>query len=183
MEQRKSDINTDGNVVNIDTNGLSYSFDFSNQVGATNTMGPAAPIANPEVQPGQVGVQNNATPVAQSVEPTAEPVATSTPVEPTAAPVATAEPVVATEMPTAQPIAAPESTEQAVVHAQPTISFEQQEQSPSVSQVAETTIQADDEELIKDKKGTKLFLIILLVIVLGFIFFLPTIWQIIESYL
>ena len=33
MEQRKSDINTgDGNVVNVDTNGLSYSFDFSSQV-------------------------------------------------------------------------------------------------------------------------------------------------------
>jgi len=35
MEQRKSDINTgDGNVINVDNNGLNYSFDFSSQVAS-----------------------------------------------------------------------------------------------------------------------------------------------------
>ena len=66
MEQRKSDINTgDGNVVNIDTNGLSYSFDFSNQVQNNSQVAPVAPV-QPEVAP-TVPVQPEVTPAVAPV--------------------------------------------------------------------------------------------------------------------
>ena len=54
MEQRKSDINTgDGNVVNVDTNGLSYSFDFSSQVESVPQAAPVQPEVAPQVAPVQ----------------------------------------------------------------------------------------------------------------------------------
>ena len=63
MEQRKSDINTDdGNVVNVNANGLSYSFDFSNQT--VQNPRPAQTIVTPEKN-------------AQPVQPTAMPESTT----------------------------------------------------------------------------------------------------------
>ena len=82
MEQRKSDINTgDGNVVNIDTNGLSYSFDFSNQVQNNSQVAPVAPV-QPEVAP-TVPVQPEVTPAVAPVQPE---VAPTVPVQPEVTP-------------------------------------------------------------------------------------------------
>ena len=66
MEQRKSDINTgDGNVVNVDTNGLSYSFDFSSQVEQTPQVAPV----QPEVAPQVTSVQPEVAPQVAPVQP------------------------------------------------------------------------------------------------------------------
>lgn len=176
MEQRKSDINTDGNVVNVDTNGLSYSFDFSNQVETNNTMGPAVPIANPTVQPGQVNVQPTAVPVMQKAPTTApvQPEATSVPLASEApTPVSSDVPVEATAAPV-------EATNKPAEQAQPAVSFEQ----PAEAQAAQETAESEqtEEELIKDKKGTKIFLIFLFILVLSFIIGLPFIWRFLSNY-
>ena len=78
MEQRKSDIDTgDGNVVNVNSNGLSYSFDFSSQVdqNPSSTMvevldnsnvgnvQPAVNSVQPSVMPAPADAVTSATPL------------------------------------------------------------------------------------------------------------------------
>lgn len=78
MEQRKSDINTgDGNVINVDTNGLSYSFDFSNQVQSNPQAQMVQNVQQP--MPQQAPVVPQQVPVMQNVQ--------QTPVAPQQAPV------------------------------------------------------------------------------------------------
>ena len=127
MEQRKSDINTgDGNVVNVDTNGLSYSFDFSSQVDNTPQVAPVQSEAAPQVAP---------------VQPEAAP---------QAAPV--------------QPVAA-----QQVESVQP--------QEIQTEQVQATEENVTGEDLIKDKKSTKVFLFVLFALVVAFIICLPLLYD------
>lgn len=129
MEQRKTDINNgDGNVVNVDTNGLSYSFDFSNQVANSQQSAPVTPEAQ--------------APITQEQNPV---------------------------MPEAQaPIA--------------------QEQTPVMPEMqVQTNIEQNKEEdtsgetLIKDKKATKAFLIVLFAFIVAFILFLPSIYEFVSS--
>ena len=152
MEQRKSDINTgDGNVVNVDTNGLSYSFDFSNQVDNTQQA----------VQP---TVQAEPAPAAQ-VEP----------VQPEMAPQAVQPEVQAQPAVQAEPVK-PEATVQAEqVQSAPAVQAE-------VTQTEQVKASEDNgENLIKDKKSTKFFLIVLFVLVISFIICLPMIHEIISK--
>ena len=138
MEQRKSDINTgDGNVVNVDTNGLSYSFDFSSQVDNTPQVAPVQSEAAPQVAP----VQPEAAPQAAPVQPEAAP---------QAAPV--------------QPVAA-----QQVESVQP--------QEIQTEQVQATEENVTGEDLIKDKKSTKVFLFVLFALVVAFIICLPLLYD------
>ena len=136
MEQRKSDIDTgDANSVNVNANGLNYSFDFSSQVN--NTV------------PGTVAPMPTAEPVAPAPMPAVEPVAP--------APMPTVEPVAQAPMPTAEPVApAP---------------------MPAVEPVQVQQATTQRTELIKDKNGTKKFLIIVGIIVVVFIIALPFIFK------
>ena len=162
MEQRKSDINTgDGNVVNIDTNGLSYSFDFSNQVQNNSQVAPVAPV-QPEVAP-TVPVQPEVTPAVAPVQPE---VAPTVPVQPEVTPaVAPVQPEVAPTVPV------------------------QPEVTPAVAPVGseinnvDTSTSTDslDDDLINDKKSTKAFLIVLSLIIIGFIIFLDPIYNFVSS--
>ena len=199
MEQRKSDINTgDANTINVDTNGLSYSFDFSSQVEPEKNINqvPKQPINQTPVEPApapepvvQTPVEPAPQPVVQApVEPAPQPVV-QTPVEPVSAP----EPVVQTPVePAPQPVvqAPVEPTLAPVnqVQEQDSIPNPQAQtieqsnvskaQGNTESSVQEKTVQ-NDEELIKDKKGTKKFIIIIGIIVIAFIIALPFIFKLI----
>lgn len=189
MEQRKSDINTDdGNVVNVDTNGLSYSFDFSSQVEPNN--GPA-PVNAPEVSAAPVepvASPDVATPDAQPVaSPTVEtPVVEETSAEVT--PAVEAAPVVeATPMVEAAPAAevTPEVETAPAVEAAPIVETTEQAADAPLEGTTETTSETkqeevSDEALIKDKKATKRFLIIVFIIVVAFIIALPWIFGILK---
>lgn len=149
MEQRKSDINTgDGNVVNVDTNGLSYSFDFSNQVD--NTQQAVQPTVQAEPAPA-TQVQPEMAPQAVQPEVQAQPAVQVDPVQPEAA--VQAEPV----------------------QSAPAVQSE-------VTQTEQVKASEDNgENLIKDKKSTKFFLIVLFVLVISFIICLPMIHEIISK--
>ena len=161
MEQRKSDINTgDANTINVDTNGLSYSFDFSSQVEPEKNINqvPKQPINQTPVEPAPAPE-----PVVQTpVEPAPQPVVQA-PVEPTLAPVNQVQEQDSIPNPQAQTI------EQSNVS---------KAQGNTESSVQEKTVQ-NDEELIKDKKGTKKFIIIIGIIVIAFIIALPFIFKLI----
>ena len=150
MEQRKSDINTgDGNVVNVDTNGLSYSFDFSSQVESVPQAAPVQPEVAPQVAPVQPEVAPQAAPMQPEVAPQVAPMQPE--VAPQAAPM---QPEVAQQV-------APVQSEVAT-------------QSEQV-QVTEQNVTGED--LIKDKKSTKFFLIVLFALVVAFIVFLPFLYE------
>ena len=160
MEQRKSDINTgDGNVVNVDTNGLSYSFDFSSQVEQTPQVAPVQPEVAPQVAPVQPEVAPQVAPVQPEVAPQAAPV------QPEVAPqVAPVQPEVAPQVAPVQPEVAPQ-----VAPIQPEVAVQNTEQNIT------------GDELIKDKKSTKVFLTVLFVLVVAFIISLPFLYNFISN--
>ena len=170
MEQRKSDIDTgDSNVVNVNSNGLNYSFDFSNQVSSNpepiNPIPMPAPASNvePAPMPGTVS--------APEPQPVVEPVVSpeSAPVDP----VSTVEPVVSPEPAPVESVNTPD------------INSDSEMQNVAENQATEkpleqaNTANVQGEELIEDKKGTKKFLIIITIIVVAFIIALPFIFNLI----
>ena len=160
MEQRKSDINTgDGNVVNVDTNGLSYSFDFSSQVDNTPQVAPVQSEAAPQVAPVQPEVAPQVAPVQPEAAPQAAPVQSE--VAQQAAPVQSE---VAPQAAPVQPVAA-----QQVESVQP--------QEIQTEQVQATEENVTGEDLIKDKKSTKVFLFVLFALVVAFIICLPLLYD------
>ena len=157
MEQRKSDINTDdGNVVNINSNGLNYSFDFSSQVDSTSNV----------AKPSSVETLDVIAPAAEPVQPVA-PMPAVEPVQP-AAPMPAAEPVQpVAPMPAAEPVQ-PVAPMPAAEPVQPV--------APMPAEQVQQSVQTDGDDLIKDKKSTKTFLIILGIVVAIFIIALPFIF-------
>ena len=155
MEQRKSDINTgDGNVVNVDTNGLSYSFDFSSQVQNNSQVAPVQQV--PQAEPVQPVPQVEPVQPAPQVEPV-QPVPQVEPVQPA---------------PQVEPV-------QPVPQAEPVQPMPQVEPVQSVTTQADNNSSSDD--LISDKKSTKAFLIVLALIIIGFIIFLDPIYNFVSN--
>ena len=194
MEQRKSDINTDdGNVVNINSNGLNYSFDFSSQVDSTSNVAkpssvetldviapaaePVQPVAPmPAVEPVQPAAPMSA---AEPVQPAA-PMPAVEPVQPVA-PMPAAEPVQpAAPMPAVEPVqpVAPMPAAEPVQPVAPMPAAEPvQPVAPMPAEQVQQSVQTDGDDLIKDKKSTKTFLIILGIVVAIFIIALPFIFR------
>ena len=170
MEQRKSDIDTgDSNVVNVNSNGLNYSFDFSNQVSSN-----PEPI-NPTPMPAP----------ASNVEPAPMPGTVSAPEpQPVVEPVVSPEPAPVDPVPTVEPVVSPEPAPVESVN-NPDINSDSEMQNVAENQATEkpleqaNTANVQGEELIEDKKGTKKFLIIITIIVVAFIIALPFIFNLI----
>ncbi len=156
MEQRKTDIDTgDNNTLNINANGANYTFDLPGQVGNVNTNYNTVPIAPVTINP-----QNHISSV--NVEPV-QPVSPMPAVEPVnVEPVQPVSPMPAVEPVNVEPVQ-PVSPMPA---AEPAQTFEQQ------------VVQNNAEDLIKDKKDTKKFLIIIVIITVVFIVALPFIFKI-----
>ena len=204
MEQRKSDIDTgDSNVVNVNSNGLNYSFDFSNQVSSNpepiNPTPMPAPASNvePAPMPGTVSAPEPQPVVEPVVSPEPAPVDPVPTVEPVVSPkpapvdpVPTVEPVVSPEpapvdpVPTVEPVVSPEPAPVESVN-NPGINSDSGMQNVAENQATEkpseqaNTANVQGEELIEDKKGTKKFLIIITIIVVAFIIALPFIFNLI----
>ena len=226
MEQRKSDINTgDGNVVNVDTNGLSYSFDFSSQVEPANQQNVQQPQVMPStpepVQPqvvssmpasaGSQVIPGTPEPVQPQVVPSApEPVQQPQVVPSAPEPVQQPQVMPSAPEPVQQPQvmpSAPESAGPQVIPGTPEpvqpsvqqpeslgqVSDQSQAQSSNLqTQVADKnesdvkTVESvnkivsssNGEELIKDKKSTKRFLIAVVIIIVAFVIALPFIFKI-----
>ena len=170
MEQRKSDIDTgDSNVVNVNSNGLNYSFDFSNQVSSN-----PEPI-NPTPMPAP----------ASNVEPAPMPGTVSAPEpQPVVEPVVSPEPAPVDPVATVEPVVSPEPAPVESVN-NPDINSDSEMQNVAENQATEkpleqaNTANVQGEELIEDKKGTKKFLIIITIIVVAFIIALPFIFNLI----
>ena len=170
MEQRKSDIDTgDSNVVNVNSNGLNYSFDFSNQVSSN-----PEPI-NPTPMPAP----------ASNVEPAPMPGTVSAPEpQPVVEPVVSPEPAPVDPVSTVEPVVSPEPAPVESVN-NPDINSDSEMQNVAENQATEkpleqaNTANVQGEELIEDKKGTKKFLIIITIIVVAFIIALPFIFNLI----
>ena len=147
MDEEKKNVNTEDK-----TNNMDYSFDFANQVEET-----------PSVQESvskNVEANDNAS-VEQALV-TDEPVQT---VENTA-----------TTQNNSQTVDAPQAVENTVATQNNSQTVDAPQAVENTDTTDQTTINEEDsEELIKDKKATKKFLIILFVIVLAFIIALPLI--------
>ncbi len=147
MDEEKKNVNTEDK-----TNNMDYSFDFANQVEET-----------PSVQESvseNIKANDNAS-VEQALV-TDEPVQT---VENTA-----------TTQNNSQTVDAPQAVENTVATQNNSQTVDAPQAVENTDTTDQTTINEEDsEELIKDKKATKKFLIILFVIVLAFIIALPLI--------
>ena len=147
MDEEKKNVNTEDK-----TNNMDYSFDFANQVEET-----------PSVQ-GSVSenVEANDNASVEQALVTDEPVQT---VENTA-----------TTQNNSQTVDAPQAVENTVATQNNSQTVDAPQAVENTDTTDQTTINEEDsEELIKDKKATKKFLIILFVIVLAFIIALPLI--------
>ena len=147
MDEEKKNVNTEDK-----TNNMDYSFDFANQVEET-----------PSVQ-GSVSenVEANDNASVEQALVTDEPVQT---VENTA-----------TTQNNSQTVDAPQAVENTVATQNNSQTVDASQTVENTDTTDQTTINEEDsEELIKDKKATKKFLIILFVIVLAFIIALPLI--------
>ena len=147
MDEEKKNVNTEDK-----TNNMDYSFDFANQVEET-----------PSVQ-GSVSenVEANDNASVEQALVTDEPVQT---VENTA-----------TTQNNSQTVDAPQAVENTVATQNNSQTVDASQAVENTDTTNQTTINEEDsEELIKDKKATKKFLIILFVIVLAFIIALPLI--------
>ena len=160
MDEEKKNVNTEDK-----TNNMDYSFDFANQVEET-----------PSVQ-GSVSenVEANDNASVEQALVTDEPVQT---VENTATTQNNSQTVDASQ--TVENTATTQNNSQTVENTDTTQNNSQTVDAPQAVENTDTTDQTtineeDSEELIKDKKATKKFLIILFVIVLAFIIALPLI--------
>ena len=147
MDEEKKNVNTEDK-----TNNMDYSFDFANQVEET-----------PSVQ-GSVSenIKANDNASVEQALVTDEPVQT---VENTA-----------TTQNNSQTVDAPQAVENTVATQNNSQTVDAPQAVENTDTTDQTTINEEDsEELIKDKKATKKFLIILFVIVLAFIIALPLI--------
>lgn len=203
MEQRKSDINTgDGNVINVDNNGLNYSFDFSNQVTPDSTQISGSevnvqPVPQASSQPAvSTQMVDNSFQQGQSmpeVNPTPEVNVGPMPM-PNVTPNA-AGPVVGPQVSVpngASPMSSPsvEATpvSNGTVQSNPVnasvlstndqtngVQGEQAVSNEGVQSEVQNTQQVQDsgEEIIKDKKSTKVFLFTIVAIIVAFIIALP----------
>ena len=147
MDEEKKNVNTEDK-----TNNMDYSFDFANQVEET-----------PSVQePVSENVEANDNASVEQALVTDEPVQT---VENTA-----------TTQNNSQTVDAPQAVENTVATQNNSQTVDASQTVENTDTTDQTTINEEDsEELIKDKKATKKFLIILFVIVLAFIIALPLI--------
>lgn len=213
MEQRKSDINTgDGNVINVDNNGLNYSFDFSSQVAHDSTQGVGPQVnaqAMPEVnaQPGVQVVASNPQPGRQpmpevnsmpevNVGPVAMPETTTSGVGPTVGPQVSVSnevsPMSSPSVPTvsvqnanvqASGVTTPADIQTSTVGVNTVPTDIQASAVQGESTVSDTGVQGEmqntqqvqdsGEEIIKDKKSTKVFLFVIVAIIVAFIIALP----------
>ena len=147
MDEEKKNVNTEDK-----TNNMDYSFDFANQVEETPSV--QGPVSE------NVKANDNAS-VEQALV-TDEPVQT---VENTA-----------TTQNNSQTVDAPQAVENTVATQNNAQTVDASQTVENTDTTDQTTINEEDsEELIKDKKATKKFLIILFVIVLAFIIALPLI--------
>lgn len=185
MDENKNTVNNDTQ----NTSDMNYSFDFANQVDA-NTV-----PATPEVTP--VASESNVTPGAPvSDNVTATPVAENVVSEPSNVDSVTPEVTNSQEAtPNVETTPAPEVTAVAEnnttagnVTEQPSVDVNSVDGIPVMPGVApvtpetvstgENNSEQDDVELIKDKKATKKFLIILFIVLLAFIIALPFIFNV-----
>lgn len=147
MDEEKKNVNTEDK-----TNNMDYSFDFANQVEETPSV--QEPVSE------NIKANDNAS-VEQALV-TDEPVQT---VENTA-----------TTQNNSQTVDAPQAVENTVATQNNSQTVDASQTVENTDTTDQTTINEEDsEELIKDKKATKKFLIILFVIVLAFIIALPLI--------
>ena len=147
MDEEKKNVNTEDK-----TNNMDYSFDFANQVEETPSV--QEPVSE------NIKANDNAS-VEQALV-TDEPVQT---VENTA-----------TTQNNSQTVDAPQAVENTVATQNNSQTVDAPQAVENTDTTDQTTINEEDsEELIKDKKATKKFLIILFVIVLAFIVALPLI--------
>ena len=147
MDEEKKNVNTEDK-----TNNMDYSFDFANQVEETPSV--QEPVSE------NIKANDNAS-VEQALV-TDEPVQT---VENTA-----------TTQNNSQTVDAPQAVENTVATQNNSQTVDAPQAVENTDTTDQTTINEEDsEELIKDKKATKKFLIILFVIVLAFIIALPLI--------
>ena len=147
MDEEKKNVNTEDK-----TNNMDYSFDFANQVEETPSV--QEPVSE------NIKANDNAS-VEQTLV-TDEPVQT---VENTA-----------TTQNNSQTVDAPQAVENTVATQNNSQTVDAPQAVENTDTTDQTTINEEDsEELIKDKKATKKFLIILFVIVLAFIIALPLI--------
>ena len=195
MDENKNVENNGGTQVQ---DGMSYSFDFANQVD--NSVKPVTPEVAANSDSGQPSVQEATVNVEIPVQPSAQEatVNVETPVQPT---VNAETPVQATNQtqPTVTP--SPEtnvssvtpdnsvnqtSTSNVGVNTSATNDAVQTDENPIMPGVAPTipvtpeTVavkEGEDESLIKDKKATKKFLIMLFVLIFAFIIALPFIFN------
>ena len=147
MDEEKKNVNTEDK-----TNNMDYSFDFANQVEETPSV--QEPVSE------NIKANDNAS-VEQALV-TDEPVQT---VENTA-----------TTQNNSQTVDAPQAVENTATTQNNSQTVDAPQAVENTDTTDQTTINEEDsEELIKDKKATKKFLIILFVIVLAFIIALPLI--------
>ena len=147
MDEEKKNVNTEDK-----TNNMDYSFDFANQVEETPSV--QEPVSE------NIKANDNAS-VEQALV-TDEPVQT---VENTA-----------TTQNNSQTVDASQTVENTVATQNNSQTVDAHQAVENTDTTDQTTINEEDsEELIKDKKATKKFLIILFVIVLAFIIALPLI--------
>lgn len=147
MDEEKKNVNTEDK-----TNNMDYSFDFANQVEETPSV--QEPVSE------NIKANDNAS-VEQALV-TDEPVQT---VENTA-----------TTQNNSQTVDASQTVENTVATQNNSQTVDASQTVENTDTTDQTTINEEDsEELIKDKKATKKFLIILFVIVLAFIIALPLI--------
>lgn len=202
MEQRKSDLDTgDGNVINVNNDGLNYSFDFSNQVVPDNNQvnaqfnGNVQPAPEPNFQANvqpmpEANFQANVQPMPMNepsfqadVQPTPMPEVSPAEVQPTVMPQVNASEVTPVmnggsleQNVNVQPVS--EEALQAVNQAEPSVQVTPVQEAVQ-PQVASEQSQNSEGEIIKDKKSTKTFLFLIIGIIVAFIIALPFIKNII----
>lgn len=192
MEQRKSDINTEGgNVINVDNNGLNYSFDFSSQVipNTGQVIQPAEPTPKANVDSGvnlepkvsvQMASSGSSQPVVspipevqESTEAVKMPGVVTDGAKPVIGPQVNVSEVTPMATPSVDSKVAGDSTvsvnvtnDQANVGTAPVKNVQDEVQNTEQAQ-------SGDEEIIKDKKSTKVFLFAIVAIIVVFIIALP----------
>ena len=198
MEQRKSDLDTgDGNVINVNNDGLNYSFDFSNQVAPDNNQvntqfnGNVQPAPEPNFQASpmpEANFQANVQPMPMNepsfqadVQPAPMPEVSPAEVQPMPQVNASeATPVMnggsLEQNVNVQPVS--EEAPQTVNQAEPSVQVTPVQEAVQ-PQVASEQSQNSEGEIIKDKKSTKSFLFLIIGIIVAFIIALPFIKNII----